>query len=707
MNVKNEILRRFTFMYWVLIGAGVVAFFMAIFYMFIAHGFYHEKSRTIIEREILPLRGDILDVNGRVICTNSAIYEIRMDPKTEYINKLSETKRDNKFDSLAMMLSDLFQDEPKEYYLDLIRNARASNNRNLLIHRNVNYFEFTQLLTFPLFNLHQFEGGLIYNQENRRKSFSDSLARRTIGILGDKGSWVGIEKLKNEELAGTTGKEIAQDLSGGYFRPIKTIKQPENGADVISTIDINMQDIVETILKKRLVQLQAESGVAILMEVQTGEIRAIVNLSKVNDSVYGEINNLAVNSLYEPGSVMKLASFMISFEKEPNLRLNKVINTGNGRWQINDKFKIQDYNYRADGTGGFGRIPVHKVFEVSSNVGTALIVHSIFEGRDEEFIGKLSEFGFTQPLDLGLENDPTPWISNEVDNTLSPVSIRQMSIGYEILVTPMHVLTFFNSVANDGVMVKPMFIKETRKNGQLEGTKSNVEILNSMICTPETLKKCRILLEAVVQKGTAKNFVKSDVVKIAGKSGTSQIYSDSLKRYTNEYNTTFVGYFPADKPKYTCLVWFSKPKNSKSGSSSAGPVVRDIAEEIYTFDYDLHHDEFVLNEMPKVNSLPNSAVSFAGFLKNALTNINVPYSSNTASWVIPADNGIEVLLKPMHIEKNVMPDVRGMNARDAVFILENYKLNIKIEGAGRVVKQSVAPGTLLNDISEITLKLDI
>ncbi|MBN2893172.1 MAG: transpeptidase family protein [Bacteroidales bacterium] len=706
MNVKEEIVKRFTFIFWGLIVAGVISILVSMSYMFIFSEHYHEKSTAIGEKDIEAFRGNILDINGRVICTNSVLYDIKMDPKTEYINKLTESERNNKFDSLATQLSELFKDKSKEEYLKIIQDARTTNNRNVKIHNDVNYMQFKELKEMPLFNLHPYSGGFISVQKNSRKSFSDSLARRTIGIEGENGNYVGIEKLMNGKLAGTNGKQIAQNLSNGYTSTIKVIKQPENGSDIISTIDINMQDIVEEIVRKRLIELQAKSGVAILMEVETGEIRAIVNLRLIDSVIYAETKNMAIGDKYEPGSVMKLISFMIAFEKDPSLDLGKIINTGNGIWK-DRKLTVKDYNYKTDGTGGFGKISVQKVFELSSNVGTSKIIHSIFENKDQEFVNKLIEYGFNDKLNLGLEAEPIPEVKIPGNSNFWYGSVRQMSLGYEISVTPMHIITFYNAVANNGVMVKPMFVKEVRQNGQLEDGPFKPKIINSKICSDQTLNKCKILLEGVVNNGTGFKYVHSDIVNIAGKSGTSQKYQKGQGYNRTIHNTTFVGYFPAENPKYTCLVWFSEPKNHKSGSMAAGPVLKEIAEEIYTFDYDLHHDQFVLNEMQKVKSTPKAAVSFAGFLKNALTAINISYSPNKTTWVTPTENGNDIVLQPMHIEKNVMPDVRGMNARDAVYILENYKLNINIEGAGRVVKQSIAPGTKIDNNKNITLKLSM
>lgn len=706
MDTKKEILNRFTFIYWLLIGVGIISFVVIISYMTIERPYFKEKSTTVEPREELAFRGDILDVNGRVICTDASTYEIRMDPLTEYIQKnFTEAEFYQKVDSLAMDLSKLFGDRTKEEYAKLIKDARINKNRNVKIKQNVNYFEFKKLKTFPLFKLNQYQGGLIYVKTKKRKNFNNGLARRTIGIPSDKYGYLGIERMMNGELSGTDGKNISQRLSGNYWRKIKTIKEPENGLNVVSTLDINMQDIISDILEKRLIELEAQFGVAILMEVKTGEIRAMVNLSRLGDSTYGEISNLAVGSNYSPGSVMKLVSFMIAFEKDPNLTLDKTFDTGNGKWQIDDDFAIKDYNYKNNGTGGFGRLTVRRIFELSSNVGTSKMIYSLYKDNDEEFLQRLSQLGFDKPMQFNLDIEGAPYFSTKENGRYTGISVRQLSIGYEYSISPMRVLTVFNAFANNGKMVKPMFVKETQKNGITVET-FEPEILNPLICSEETLEKCKTLLEGVVENGTGKNYVKSDIVNIAGKSGTSQIYLPALGVYSNTlYNTTFVGYFPAEKPKYTCLVWINKPKSHKGGSSAAGPVLKQIAEQIYTFDYDLHHDEFVVNNMPNTNSLPKASVSFGGFLKNAFTSINIPYSQSKSSWVKPQVTEKQVVLQPMHIEKGLMPDVRGMNARDAVFILENYKLNIKINGFGSVTKQSITPGTKIEKNQIVTLEL--
>ncbi len=708
-NIKEEIVSRFTLIYWGIIGLGIIAFIVSFTYMFILSGYFEKKNNTVKDRTLKALRGNILDVNGRVLSTNINSYDIAIDPKTDYV-KANYTQQEYFLivDTLAEKLETLFKNKTKEEYSSAIKKAYLLDTIHYVgIHYDADYYQYKKLKTFPLFNLKWYQGGLIVTRFDERARFQDSLARRVIGFENNEGKYVGIERLMNAELSGIDGIYVAQTLAGNYWRTLSVVKEPQNGYDIVTTIDINLQKILNDILKKQLIRLKAKFGVAILMEVETGEIRAMVNLSRRSDSVYTEIENNAVSALYEPGSVMKLASFIIAFENDPDLSLDKIIDTRNGKWQITNDFAITDYNYRPDGTGGFGRIPLKKVFELSSNVGTSMIIHSLFENNPWNFVNKLVEFGFDKTLDLGLEDEPKPHFSKPDAQNFSTISLRQMSIGYEINVTPMHIITFYNAIANGGKMVKPKFVKEIQQNGLPVKKPLETVVLNPLICSNSTLDKCKILLEGVVQNGTASEYVSSDIVKIAGKSGTSQIYKKESGYNKTIHNTTFVGYFPADKPKYTCLVWISEPTFNKSGSMAAGPVVKEMAEKIYAFDYDLHEGDFLLNNKPNTNSLPFAAKSFAGFLKTALDFIDLPYNQTSANWVMAHNEPENIVLRPIHIEKNIMPDVRGMNARDAVYVLEYYKLKIKIQGYGHVVSQSIAPGQIINNADEITIRLSM
>ncbi len=704
MDTKTTILKKLGIIYWLMVLASIISFFTIIYYMFIVKEKILEKSHTLDTEEFENIRGNVLDINGYVLSTTTTFYEIRIDPKTDY---LTDKVFNENIDSLCYFLAKFNSEKTESEYKEFITNARETKNRNLLLFKSVDFLQLQQLKKFPIFKKGKIKGGLIYISKIKRVPLNKDLARRTIGIENSTKEYFGIERKMNIYLSGTNGIYLIQKLSTKYKKQLKTLKESEPGVDVVTTLDINMVDIVYEALRKRLEYLQAQSGVAILMEVSTGEIRAVVNLTRNDkDSTYSEKENLAVTSIYEPGSVMKLASFMLAFEKNSTLSLDKIINTGNGLWQVTPRDVIKDYNYSADGTGGFGKISVQNVFEVSSNVGTAKIINEVFGNDYNDFTRRLASLGFDKPMNLGLESEPNPIFHTPSDKDWSGISMLQISVGYEISITPMHLITFYNAIANNGKMLKPIYVRSIQNNGQII-KEFKPEILNPSICSEQTLLKLKTLLKSVITTGTGEN-VNSDLIQIAGKSGTSQVYQKSgYNQGTVYYNTTFIGYFPADNPKYTCLVWIHKPSEHYfSGSGAAGPVLKEIAEKIYTFDYDLHNQKFIINDLPKKEQLPSVTKSFSGFAITALNSLGYTFENANSQWVSVKNNGTDFILQPMHIERKVMPDVRGMNARDAVFLLENFQLKISISGSGKVIKQSVAPGTNISKNQNVILQLN-
>jgi len=696
MDIKKEILRRFSFVYFAFFVL-IAIILIDIFYLnTFRRSYLNSKQIAIKEYDIFPQRGDLYDDKGRLLATTFYTYTITMDPLTEYL----EQDTFNKYiDPLCEGLAEVLKDKTAQEYKTIIVNARTKKNRDVLIAKDVNYIDFTKINQLPLFNKGRNKGGIKYIVEKDVKPVHGNLGRRIIGFDNTKDEFFGIEQKMNEELGGSIGREWGQNLGKDHHSSLKLIQEPENGLDVITTLDINMQDIVDRALRKQLEELDALSGVAILMEVNTGEIKAMANLHLLSDSSgYDEIQNMAVTSFYEPGSVMKLASMMIAFEKDGSLTPDKMVNTGDGIWQVND-FTITDYK-----KGGFGRISVRQVFELSSNIGTAKIIKSIFEKNPQDFINRMAELNFNNQLGLDIDNPVDKKIKTPNSSDWSGVSLLQMSYGYEILLTPMQIITFYNAIANNGRMVRPMFVKRTQRLG-VPYKEYEPEDIKSSICSKRTLDYCQDLLKGVVEEGTGKEDVKSDLVSISGKSGTAQILENGSYSSGGNVNATFVGYFPADKPKYTCLVWISEPKQKKSGAGAAGPVLKEIAEAIYTFDYDLHYQQFVVNQMPDKKTMPYVSKGFIGFTKKIFDNINIKYSDNKTTWIEPKANGDEFVFQSMYVKKGVMPNVQGMNARDAVFLLENYKVDIKLKGVGKVIKQSISPGAEVNEGDNIVLTL--
>jgi cell division protein FtsI (penicillin-binding protein 3) len=703
MNETKKILNRFTLIYYVFIFLGIISLIDILFIRFIRRPYYKKIQISLVTDAIPAKRGNIYDINDQLLATTITRYNLYWDSRTEY---LTDERINKNIDSLAIGLANILKNKSAaQWKVDLLK-ARLKRNRNYKIATNVNYWQYIKIKKLPLFRKGRNRGGLKSEKIQDRQLLHGDLARRTIGFISSQKKFFGIEKIQNAVLSGVEGDGYFKKLGSNRKELLKIYKQPIDGDDIITTLDINMQDIVDKALRKQLKNLDAQSGVAILMDVKTGEIRAVANLSKVDNS-YKEIKNLAATDLYEPGSVLKLASFMNAFEEDNTLNLNRKFNTANGIWQITKNFSIKDYNYIPGVRGGFGIIPVKRIFELSSNTGTAKMIHSIFGDKSDNFINRYSSYYFDKKLDLGFTNEALPRFSKPGTKAWSGVSIRQLALGYEILLSPYHIITLYNAVANNGKMMKPMFVKEIIKNGKVI-EKFKPVVLNASICSKKTLGFLHTMLEGVVENGTGKRHVKSNLVKIAGKSGTAQILQKGrYKSDSTEYNTTFVAYFPADNPKYTCLVWISKPKKHKSGGAAAGPVVKEIAEKIYTFDYDLHKQNFIVNNMPRSKKIPFVAAGYAKPIVYNCNFLNIPFKNFHKNWIKPFVYNDTLMLKPLKIKKNTMPNLIGMDISDALYVLENMGLNVKFSGQGHVINQSIKPKSKISKNQNITLTLSI
>ena len=701
MGNRTQIQERFTLIFWFFVFLSVFALLDILYLMVFQRDKYKEIQITVKPGNIEAKRGNIYDDKGNLLVTSAYKYELRFDPLTEYLRK--DENFYGALDSLTTGLSDILGNTP-EYYKNKFIEARKNHNRSLLFATNVSYLQLQKIKKLPLFRLRSYKGGLIVKKQIYRKMLNNDLARRTIGIRGKNG-FFGIEGMATS-LQGSDGMAKFQTMKSGYKKAVHIFQNPDPGKDIVTTIDLDLQDIVDKALREQLINLDADFGVAILMEVKTGKIRAVANLSKVDEGKYAEINNLAATELYEPGSVMKLASFICDFEEDNNLTLNTEVNTEGGIWHISNDFAITDYNYNPQkGTGGFGIIPVQRVFEVSSNTGTAKLAWNTFKNKPEKFTRKYSEFWFDKSLDLGFANEPMPRFSHPDERGWSGVSLAQLAIGYEINVTPYHIITLYNAVANNSKMVKPIFIEKEMKDG-IVTKEYKPYVINSAICSQKTLNYCKTMLEGVVENGTGKHYVKSDLVKIAGKSGTAQINQGGRYNF-EQLNTTFVAYFPADKPKYTLLVWINKPKIHKSGSAAAGSVVKKIAEEIYAIDYQMHDKQYVVNRIKHGYITPFVSKGFDFSTYPLLEKINLPFKANGKKLVSASVVNDTLVFRTIKVKRSKMPDVRGMNLQDALFMLGNMGLKVNFKGSGFVKKQSLPAGKDIKRGQGVTLTLSM
>jgi cell division protein FtsI (penicillin-binding protein 3) len=703
-EVKKDILRRVFLVYFGIALFGIAVIGKAFYIQYFEGKELAEQAKSH-EMKLFPveaMRGNISSDDGTLIATSVPNFEIRMDVSTENIT--DEFFSEN-VDSLAYCLSGLFKDRKISEYKEILWEARRNGERYLLIKKDISYQEVKQLRMFPIFRLGKFRGGLIVINHYKRELPYQNLAKRTIGYESDASTdtikYVGLEGSFSKNLQGINGKRLMRRLGSTNWVPvdIENEVEPQNGSDIVTTIDINIQDLAESALMRELIADSADHGCVIVMEVKTGYIMSIVNLGKNSKGGYSEIFNYALGEASEPGSTFKLASFLVALE-DGRIDLNTTVNTTGGVAFFSGR-KMEDSHH-----GGYGVITAQQVFEKSSNVGTSKLIYGAYSQDPQKYIDGLYRMSLNKKLDLQIGGEGNPYIKNTQDKWWSNVSLPWMSIGYEVALTPLQLLTLYNAVANNGKMVKPILVKEILKNGQVEQT-FPPEIINPAICSPATLVKVRTLLEGVVERGTA-SMLKNPVYKIAGKTGTAQLARDN-KGYKvgtkAHYKGSFTGYFPADNPRYSIFVMIYRPLKGKYyGAQVAAPVFKEIADYIYANLKEVQN--------PPVKDTIGPSVPFVspGLQKDIAEIYNqLDYKVNeinpAAQWARPVFDSIKVLLEPEIISRGVVPDVTGMSVKDAVFLLEGMGMKVKVTGKGAVVKQSLLPGKYYPKGSIIILDL--
>ncbi len=700
MEQRDNILKRAYLMYILLGLFGLAVLASVVKIMFVNGDEWRAKAEnlTIKYRTIDAVRGNIYANDGSLLATSVPFYEIRFDPNAEAIS--SELFSEN-IDSLAWCLSDLFGDKsPYRYREDLV-NARRQGKRYHLIKRNVKYTQLKEMRNFPIFNRGRYKGGFIYVQQNKRSRPFRKLARRTIGYDRGPGQSVGLEGAYSSELSGVSGKRLMQKIAGGVWMPVNDENEiePEDGSDLITTIDINIQDVAQNALLKQLQLHNAQHGSVVLMEVETGEIRAIANLQKGDDGNYYEKYNFAVGASTDPGSTFKLASYLVALEDEV-VDLDTKIETGDGN------FKFYKETMKDSKKGGYGTIDVKTAFAVSSNIAIARIINENYGSNPQDFINKLYSLGLNKPLGLEIPGEGRPYIKSVNDSMWSGISLPWMSIGYEMEMTPLQMLTFYNGVANDGTVMRPLFVKQIRKHGDVVQT-FEPQILKSRIASKETIDKLHQMLEAVVVEGTATNLAHADY-RIAGKTGTAQIAKGSSGYDKTTHQASFCGYFPAEDPKYSCMVLVSAPsRNVYYGNLVAGPIFKEISDKVYSTSIRLH-DELKQNQMANATrtSIPVSKSGYYTDLEEVFATLDVDYSMKSQDAWVRTNTGMDsVQVLGVHIEELQIPDVRGMSIEDALYLLENKGVKVQFSGRGAVKSQSLSPGTTIIRGQKITLTL--
>lgn len=704
MDLKKDIGIRLGFIFSMVIVVAVLIVLRVFYLQFVESENFEKKLKKFQYKigKINSNRGDICSDDGTILATSALYYEIRMDLGSK---ALADTTFVNNVEDLADSLSKLFGNKTKEEYLNSLYKARRKKIKYYLIKKDVSYDELQRLKKFPIFKYGRYKGGLIAVETKKRVHPFGSLASRTIGYYKENGISVGLEAACNQNLQGSDRKIVKRKI-GRHWVPVNIDDNLtfETGADVISTININLQDFAYTTLLNQLETYDAVQGVVIVMEVKTGNIKAIVNLRRNEDDEFVEDFNMAIAERTEPGSTFKLPSLIVALE-DGYIDLNDSVETKNGIIRYHN-FIIRDSH-----SGGYGKITVKQAFEYSSNVGISQIIYKAYKKQPRKFIDRLYSMNLDRLTYIEIPGEQKPVIKYPNSPTWSGISLAQISIGYEVLFTPLQILNFYNAIANNGVMLKPKLVIAIRKHGKIIEYKKT-EILNPSICSKQTIKKAHILLEGVVLNGTAHNIYTSKY-KIAGKTGTAQIaqgrsgYRDTADRVI--YQASFAGYFPADNPLYSCIVSIKTRGKVYYGGSLAAPVFRKIADKIFVSDLKMQNDiEFKKNYIYPEKGVPYTKTGNRNDLDYVLNELRIPVKGRSkvqSVWVVTNRNKRFVEYQNRLIRKSKVPKVEGMALKDALYILEKLGLKVNIYGRGVVRKQSIPAGTQIKKNMKITLSL--
>ena len=696
MKNKESLIRLYSVYFLVLfMGLGIV---VQIFYLQIFKGEQLKSDankQIFISKKVLAPRGNIYASNEQKTSLALSVprYKVFVDLVTireqDFTDNISDLS-----DSLSVLID---RKTSNEWKLEL-ENQRLDSNRYFFIARGLRNDQIERLRKFPIFNLGKYRGGCIILKSNQRVKPYGMLANRTVGYAvendGKKSILVGIEGAFNEYLKGQNGQMLMEKIRGNEWKPVddELSIEPVPGSDVYTSIDVNIQDVAESALLKQLREQKAQKGCAVLMEVKTGFVKAIANLSfDPKTETYFEAQNHAVGLASEPGSTFKLASLLVALEQGKVEITDSVDMTG--RYEFYD-------NYLTDGGKIYGRNTIKDAFEKSSNV-ISQIIYDNYKKEPQEFIDGLKEIGIHQKLGLSILGEGVPLIKESSDPTFTGITLPWMSIGYELKMTPLQTLALYNAVANEGTLLQPQFVKCIKKGSEIQ-KEYKPRILNVSICSKATLRDLKLMLEGVVERGTAKN-IKARGFSIAGKTGTSKIAQGS-KGYGNKYQASFCGYFPSKDPVYSCIVVVQGPTKNIFGSVVSGTVFKEIADKVYAQEF--QKENIVLKDT--LNRYPYSRSGDKMSFLVASENMRIPVedlSNKSNEWISTrtGKDAIKIIHKKM--QKGLVPNVVGMGLIDATYMLEKYGLFVQPVGSGIVREQSIKAGLRINKGQKIILQL--
>ena len=652
-------------------------------------------------------RGTIYSEDGQMLSTSIPTFDIYIDFNADGLREKKGKRFIENVDSFAISLANYFNDKTTDQYKKDLQVAFRNNERYYTLKKKLSFEEYKIFREFPLVRLGRNKSGVIVEVNSKRETPFGLLANRTIGLSREfkdaskkaKKQNVGLERSYDTVLSGNDGLKLVRYIAGGTAVPVEGSQtDPVNGKDVYTTIDVNMQDITETALMRMMLQCEGPYGTAVVMETSTGKIKAMANLGRRPDGTYWEDDNYSLRAT-EPGSTIKLATLLSVLEKGTS-KIDDMVEVGSaGRMQVGSKM-VTDAERSPRPS-----LTVKDCFAHSSNVGMSKLAYKAFAQRPEEMKEYMHRFQLDVRSPIDLANVPKPTMAPLNQKGSAEGNMLWMSFGYGIQVSPLHTLTLYNAIANNGKMMKPYLVNNIQRNGIITKQIQPV-VIDENICKPAVVQAARTAMEGTVIDGTATRVFKGMPFAVAGKTGTAHVSDGAIKYGHGVYQATFVGYFPADKPQFTCIVVIRTKPHAAShyGGTLAAPVFREIATKLYAM--------YVEKKNPSLYAAAKDSSGFfyAGYapdIKNVFKTMNMRYTDSVAqnNWASVYANNYQPVMKATTIRQQVMPNVRGMGLKDAVYLLENMGLKVAIRGRGKITMQSVAPGTALAKGLTIILEL--
>jgi cell division protein FtsI (penicillin-binding protein 3) len=649
-------------------------------------------------------RGTIYSEDGNMLSTSVPYFNIYIDFDADGLREKNGKRFRENLDSLSLSLANLFRDQSAAVYRKQLLQGYKSDDRYYLLQRNLSFDQYKQLRNFPLVRQGRNKSGFIIDASSKRLNPFGLLANRTIGLSRDNAQNVGLERTYDSLLRGENGRRLVRYLNAGTYIPVEGYEiDPENGKDILTTIDVNTQDIAENALLSMMVENECEHGTCIVMETATGKIRAMANLGRQPDGTYWEDLNYAIRAS-EPGSTFKLAT-LLSLLEDHEVKLSDHLNIEGGNWKIGTRTVHDAEKQEASD------VTVEEAFEHSSNVGMAKLVVAHYAQHPQQFVDDLKKLRLNQITGIDLAGETSPIIKSPKSKTWSASTLPWMAFGYEVLISPLQTLTLYNAVANNGKMMKPYLVNAVQYAGGIDRQNQPV-VLMDKICSDETLAELRTCLQGVCIKGTAKSAFKNTFYAVAGKTGTALVANGNRGYADHIYQSSFAGYFPANHPRYTCIVVIKNKPFAKKylGAAVAGPVFREVADKLMSMEA-IVPDSNNIYSYTSLLKKESAAYYYAGStdeIRQVLQTLQMPYTDSgyEKKWAGIYRQNNQPVVRAKNEEPKHVPDVKGMGLKDALYLCESRNITVATHGTGKVKQQSVPAGTLVSKNQKLILDLN-